>query len=71
MKQAPARTTVNELGTIKIERKEARPMTVTIFERVDGHGYIIGRGAWFAEVRSAQLRPLLDDLAALLSDSAQ
>jgi hypothetical protein len=71
LQQAPARTTVNELGTIKIERKEAGPLTLTILEQVDGRGYIVGRGPWFARVRSAQLRPLLDDLAALLSGDGQ
>lgn len=71
LQEPPARQGMNELGKIKIERKDAPPMLLTIFERLDGQGYVVARGRWFAELRSAQLRPLLDDLTALLSESGQ
>lgn len=71
LQSPPAAATMNEVAKIQIERKEAEPVILSVFERSDGQGYIIARGTWFAELRSAQLRPLLDDLSALLSDLGQ
>ena len=67
----PKADSVNLVATIQVERAEAAALTVKIMERKDGDGYVLSRAPWFAELRGTRVQPLVDDLNALLAQSAQ
>lgn len=69
LQQAPTPVQASEVATVAVQPVHGTPLILAIFERSDGLGYWLRSGPWFAELPSAQVRPVVDALGALLSDS--